>query len=672
MDWTVSARCGLALLWCCAFFNGSTSGSEFQVPKADSQAEVQTFADSDSAITEEQDGKQTLAARIAELQDTIEEDQLQIQKLEKDLDDPQGEYAQAEMAFHQLNDEVQRLEEQLEKARENKSQQETDRLEKELSSLERQRKLAQDRFDLAIESRKTQRDELKLLKSKLKKDEDALAELTGDKDEPSASKESESTSPSSTSKSNDDASEKSASQPESSENETKDSSAEEEAMDSELREATEEAEEKEKEAKEAEEETKSIEGRISDLQKLVNQEQKELALAKKKVDQATAEQVSLQEEIARRQSEGADAQELADLRAALSSANQQLIKARAEVAEINDRLNDRRAELSSLQSEHILALHEAKLKQQDADAAEDRVEALRNPFAPRNIAQWILDHGIKLVGIFAGMFLLNRLASFFAIRSVKLVTASSGRGSTLERENRARTLVGVFQNAATVGIFISGSMMALEEIGANITVLMGGVAVIGLAVAFGAQNLIKDYFYGFVMLLENQYMLNDTIQIGSVSGQVERITLRMTVLRDANGVVHFIPNGTINSVSNETHGWSRAVCEVAIGYHEDMDQVIQLLKAISASLKADPTIGPLMIDEVQGPIIQRLGESSIELKLSVKTLPNKHGTIKQEWLRRIHRQFAEQGIAPPYPQQVQHSPKLEGTTTASSRLRVAS
>ncbi len=174
------------------------------------------------------------------------------------------------------------------------------------------------------------------------------------------------------------------------------------------------------------------------------------------------------------------------------------------------------------------------------------------------------------------------------------------------------------------------------------------------------------------MLLENQYMLNDTIQIGSVSGQVERITLRMTVLRDANGVVHFIPNGTINSVSNETHGWSRAVCEVAIGYHEDMDQVIQLLREISASLKTDPTLGPLMIDEVQGPIIQRLGESSIELKLSVKTLPNKHGTIKQEWLRRIHRLFAEQGIAPPYPQQVQHAPNAESTKDATSRLRVAS
>lgn len=671
MDWTVSARCGLALLCCCSFFTGTTFGSEYQVPKAEPQAEIQTLTDPDSATTEEQDGKQTLAARIAELQDTIEEDQQQILKLEKDLDDPQGEYAQAEKAFHELNDEVQQVEEQLEKARESKSQQEVERLEKELSSLERQRKLAQDRFDLAIESRKTQRDELKLLKSKLKKDEDALAELTGDKDDSSETKESQSTSPSTT-KSNDVSSEETATPAESTKDEAKDTDAEEEAMDSELREATEEAEEKEKAAKEAEEETKSIEGRISDLQKLVNQEQKELALAKKKVDQATAEQVSLQEEIARRQSEGADAQELADLRASMSSANQRLIKARAEVAEINDRLNDRRAELSSLQSEHILALHEAKLKQQDADAAEDRVEALRNPFAPRNIAQWILDHGIKLVGIFAGMFLLNRLASFFAIRSVKLVTASSGRGSTLERENRARTLVGVFQNAATVGIFISGSMMALEEIGANITVLMGGVAVIGLAVAFGAQNLIKDYFYGFVMLLENQYMLNDTIQIGSVSGQVERITLRMTVLRDANGVVHFIPNGTINSVSNETHGWSRAVCEVAIGYHEDMDQVIQLLREISASLKTDPTLGPLMIDEVQGPIIQRLGESSIELKLSVKTLPNKHGTIKQEWLRRIHRLFAEQGIAPPYPQQVQHAPNAESTKDATSRLRVAS
>ena len=192
--------------------------------------------------------------------------------------------------------------------------------------------------------------------------------------------------------------------------------------------------------------------------------------------------------------------------------------------------------------------------------------------------------------------------------------------------------------------------MVLDEAGANITVLMGGVAVIGLAVAFGAQNLIKDYFYGFVMLLENQYMLNDFVRVGGVSGQVERITLRMTVLRDSNGVVHFIPNGTINSVSNETHGWSRAVCEIAVGHHESLDRITDILNSISQELHQDPTIGSLLLELPCSPAIENLGESAMSLKMSVKTLPNKHGAVKQEWLKRIKNRFGELGIQHPYPQ----------------------
>jgi small conductance mechanosensitive channel len=179
---------------------------------------------------------------------------------------------------------------------------------------------------------------------------------------------------------------------------------------------------------------------------------------------------------------------------------------------------------------------------------------------------------------------------------------------------------------------------------------MGGVAVIGLAVAFGAQNLIKDYFYGFVMLLENQYMLNDFVRVGGVSGQVERITLRMTVLRDSNGVVHFIPNGTINSVSNETHGWSRAVCEIAVGYQENLDRISDILNAVSKELHQDSVFGGLLLELPGAPAIETLGESAISLKMSVRTLPNKHGAVKQEWLRRITNRFGELGIQHPFPQ----------------------
>jgi moderate conductance mechanosensitive channel len=418
-------------------------------------------------------------------------------------------------------------------------------------------------------------------------------------------------------------------------------------QDHELAQAAAEADLKEQEADDAQQQTKSIAARLADIQKLVAQEQKELDLARKKVDLARAAQSALSQELTRRQSENAEVLELTELRNDIGQTSQRLIKAQAEVSAVNERLNDHRAEQSSLQSEHILALHEAEKKRQEASLAEDKEEELRNPFSPKNVLKWVLEHGPRLFLIVVGMFLLNRVASFFAHRTVHLVTAGTGRGSTVERENRAKTLVGVFQNAATVGIFIGGILMVLEEAGANITVLMGGVAVIGLAVAFGAQNLIKDYFYGFVMLLENQYMLNDSVRIGGVSGQVERITLRMTVLRDSNGIVHFIPNGTINSVSNETHGWSRAVCEISVSRRDDLEMVMDLLRSVSLDLQTNAKVGSLLIDVPTEPAIENLGETNVLIKLSVKTLPNRHGAVKQEWLRNIKNRLDECGLEPP-------------------------
>ncbi len=132
-------------------------------------------------------------------------------------------------------------------------------------------------------------------------------------------------------------------------------------------------------------------------------------------------------------------------------------------------------------------------------------------------------------------------------------------------------------------------------------------------------------------------LLNDTVRIGGLVGQVERITLRMTVLRDSSGVVHFVPNGTINSVSNETHGWSRATIEVGVSHEEDFESIESILVAVAQELKNDPVLGKLLLEIPTAPMLDSLGSPNIQLKMSVKTLPNKHGMVKQEWLRRVKR-----------------------------------
>jgi small conductance mechanosensitive channel len=172
-----------------------------------------------------------------------------------------------------------------------------------------------------------------------------------------------------------------------------------------------------------------------------------------------------------------------------------------------------------------------------------------------------------------------------------------------------------------------------------------------LAVAFGAQNLIKDYFSGFMVLLEDQYGINDVVRIGSVAGQVEHISLRMTVLRDLEGVVHFVPHGTITTVSNMTHGWSRALFDVSVSYNEDLDYVIRVLMELAHELRKDPAYGPLMLDDPEMLGVDDLGASAVVIKFFIKTLPQQQWAVKREMLRRIKRRFDEMRIEIPYPHQ---------------------
>jgi small conductance mechanosensitive channel len=156
------------------------------------------------------------------------------------------------------------------------------------------------------------------------------------------------------------------------------------------------------------------------------------------------------------------------------------------------------------------------------------------------------------------------------------------------------------------------------------------------------------------------------VKIGDLSGQVERITLRMTVLRDGNGVVHFIPNGQINCVSNETHGWSRATFEIGVAYKENVDHVMSALTDLACQLRADPTFGPTILEDATAPGIDSLGDSAVVIKFHIKTRPHQHGVVKRELLRRIKNRFDELGIEMPFPHRtVYHRYENEGTSAES-------
>jgi small conductance mechanosensitive channel len=270
-----------------------------------------------------------------------------------------------------------------------------------------------------------------------------------------------------------------------------------------------------------------------------------------------------------------------------------------------------------------------------------------------DILDWLRQHGPAIALILLGMIALRWAVRVGARRIARLVMKSTHLGR-IESEDRAATLAGVFRSTGSVVIIVGGVLMLLEQFGVPIGALLGGAAVVGLAVAFGAQNLVKDYFTGFMILLEDQYAVNDIVKINSVAGMVERITLRMTVLRDVAGVAHFIPHGSISMVSNMSHGWSRVNLEVPISYKEDPDRVMEVLKAVCAELRADERFAPLILDDAEMLGVDALGESAVVVKFLVKTAPTKQWGVKRELLRRIKKRFDELGIEIPFPQRVVH------------------
>ncbi len=264
---------------------------------------------------------------------------------------------------------------------------------------------------------------------------------------------------------------------------------------------------------------------------------------------------------------------------------------------------------------------------------------------------WLKTSGVRLVVIVLGGLLLFRLFHLVADRILHLM-ASGDEGMISEREKRARTLASLLRTLGTTLVTIVGAMMALREFGLDITPLLAGAGVVGLAIGFGAQSLIKDIIAGFFVLMEDQFHVGDVIQAAGVSGQVERMTLRMTIIRDLQGTVHFIPNGEIKVVSNLTKEWSRAVLEVSVDYAEDVDRVSGVLAEVGRALAQDEALGRLVLEPAQVLGVESLSDSQVTIRMMVKTVPLKQWDVARELRRRIKARFDQEGIRTPCPQRV--------------------
>ena len=230
----------------------------------------------------------------------------------------------------------------------------------------------------------------------------------------------------------------------------------------------------------------------------------------------------------------------------------------------------------------------------------------------------------------------------------------SARAPGIEERKRVDTLGRIFGYITSVIIGVVTVMLVLSELGISIAPLLATAGVAGIAISFGAQSLVKDYFIGFVMLMENQIRQGDFVEAAGKSGSVEEVTLRYVRLRDGEGAVHYIPNSAITTVTNHSRQFAFAVVEIGVSYTANLGKIYEVITRVGKALREDPEQAPKILDDLEIQGVNQLGDSSVSIRLRVKTDAAAKWAIRRELLARIKEAFDVNGIEIPFPQRVLH------------------
>ena len=242
------------------------------------------------------------------------------------------------------------------------------------------------------------------------------------------------------------------------------------------------------------------------------------------------------------------------------------------------------------------------------------------------------------------------------MRSIRILQSRLNYASQdNEEKKRVETLGRVFRYVTSVTIVVVAIMLALSELGVSIAPLLATAGVAGIAIGFGAQSVVKDYFTGIVMLLENQIRQGDIVEVAGKAGFVEEVTLRYVRLRDYQGSVHFVPNGVITTVTNLSRNFAFAVIDVGVSYRTDIDQVFDILRDVSAALRHDPEFGDKILDDIEIAGVEQWAESAVMIKARIKVVALWHGPVRREFLRHLKIAFDANKIEIPFPQRVVHT-----------------
>jgi len=258
---------------------------------------------------------------------------------------------------------------------------------------------------------------------------------------------------------------------------------------------------------------------------------------------------------------------------------------------------------------------------------------------------------LRLVFILFFAWLISKLLKTGLQRfEARLVARSLARGeSSAESQKRIETLIRLLKQAGLLALWITIFLVILREVGVEIGPVLASAGIAGLAIGFGAQNLVRDVISGFFMILENQIRVGDVAIINGTGGLVEAINFRTTVLRDLSGTVHFFPNGTVTTLSNLTTEWSAYVFDIGVAYKENTDNVTEVIQSVIDGMMADEEYSKLIVEVPEIFGVDKLDDSAVVIKGRIKTKPIMQWAVGREFLRRIKLAFDEQEIEIPFP-----------------------
>jgi small conductance mechanosensitive channel len=238
---------------------------------------------------------------------------------------------------------------------------------------------------------------------------------------------------------------------------------------------------------------------------------------------------------------------------------------------------------------------------------------------------------------------LHRLESRLIIKSVEEGEPPS------ESQKRIETIVRLIKQALLLALWLTFGLVILKEFGVEVAPILASAGVVGLAVGFGAQNLVRDVIAGFFIILENQIRVGDVAIVNGTGGLVEHINFRTTVLRDLAGVVHIFPNGSISTLSNLTTEWSAYVFDIGVAYGEDTDQVVEIIREVGRAMREDIKFGRSILEDIDIFGVDKFADSAVIIKGRIKTKPIKQWEVGREFLRRIKYAFDANDIEIPFP-----------------------